>query len=359
MTVHFRPYQFLLAIFLIPLGCLSGCVIPVNPSNITGDEDGVSVYQTVSVLLTQTASAYPARTVEHTSAASLSTPRPGKTATPTPNADTPVLAVTAPDSSLESATPCDLASAGMPFDVSIPDNTQLKPGETFVKTWRLVNAGTCDWTPDYAVVYFSGFDMAVQREDNIRLSTVPGGSVDISLDMVAPGEPGTYQANYKLRGSSGTLFGIGPEGGSPFWVRIIVAEETTSEPVPATPTVTLMPAVVYSGNAVLLVDQSYDLDTGANGGGGESDVTLGISAEELTWTPINGARAQVHGATEPDLDACKSARTSAEPLVLGVELEGSFLCARTDRGLPAKIYLSRVDPLNGELAIDFLVWSVP
>ena len=40
-------------------------------------------------------------------------------------------------------------------DVTVPDNTQLDNGEAFVKTWRVRNAGTCDW-PEDTVLAFSG-----------------------------------------------------------------------------------------------------------------------------------------------------------------------------------------------------------
>jgi hypothetical protein len=30
-------------------------------------------------------------------------------------------------------------------DVSIPDNTQMDPGESFTKTWQVLNSGSCAW----------------------------------------------------------------------------------------------------------------------------------------------------------------------------------------------------------------------
>src|SRR5512140_2023784 len=49
---------------------------------------------------------------------------------------------------------CD--NANFVTDVTIPDETVIDPGETFTKTWRIRNAGTCSWTPSYAVVFVSG-----------------------------------------------------------------------------------------------------------------------------------------------------------------------------------------------------------
>jgi hypothetical protein len=41
---------------------------------------------------------------------------------------------------------------------------------------------------------------------------MPGQTVEITVDMVAPLKPGTYQGNWKLRNASNVLFGIGPNG---------------------------------------------------------------------------------------------------------------------------------------------------
>ncbi len=37
---------------------------------------------------------------------------------------------------------------GMSFvaDVTVPDDTHFSPGQTFDKTWRLQNAGDCEWS---------------------------------------------------------------------------------------------------------------------------------------------------------------------------------------------------------------------
>ena len=39
---------------------------------------------------------------------------------------------------------------------TIPDGTIMQPGETFQKTWRLKNNGTCTWNSSYKIVYWSG-----------------------------------------------------------------------------------------------------------------------------------------------------------------------------------------------------------
>ena len=44
-------------------------------------------------------------------------------------------------------------------DVTVPDDTVFSPNQTFTKTWRLKNTGTCSWTPSYAVAFSDGNSM--------------------------------------------------------------------------------------------------------------------------------------------------------------------------------------------------------
>ena len=94
-------------------------------------------------------------------------------------------------------------------DVTIPDNTAMAPGTTFVKTWRLRNSGTCSWAVGYAAVFSSGSRMGASIP--VPLSTIvsPGNTIDISVPMVAPTAPGTYRANWLLRSDTGASFGLG------------------------------------------------------------------------------------------------------------------------------------------------------
>jgi hypothetical protein len=50
----------------------------------------------------------------------------------------------------------------------------------------------------------------------------PGESVDISVALVAPEQPGTYTGEWMLQTPDGRRFGLGNRGLTPFWVRIVV-----------------------------------------------------------------------------------------------------------------------------------------
>jgi hypothetical protein len=59
---------------------------------------------------------------------------------------------------------------------------------------------------------------------NVSLSEYvsPGDTLDISINLVAPSQKGHYHGNWKLRNTSGVLFGIGTLADTAFWVDIIV-----------------------------------------------------------------------------------------------------------------------------------------
>ncbi len=122
--------------------------------------------------------------------------------------------------------------AGFVADVTIPDDTSLQPGTTFKKTWRLKNIGTCTWNANYKLVYIDGDPMGVTGAIKLTSANIPpNGTLDVSVTLKAPLDPGTYQGYFKIRAQDGTIFGIEPSGVNAFWVLINVIN-----PEPDTPT---------------------------------------------------------------------------------------------------------------------------
>lgn len=108
-------------------------------------------------------------------------------------------------------------------DVTIPDGTSFKAGDTFTKTWRLKNIGSTTWTTDYSLVFVSGEQMSAPASLKLPKSVAPGGTVDVTVNMTAPAAAGTYRGNWQLKTAAGVLFGIGAAANKPFWVEIKVA----------------------------------------------------------------------------------------------------------------------------------------
>lgn len=104
-------------------------------------------------------------------------------------------------------------------DVTYPDNTSVTVDKQFTKTWRFTNAGTTTWTPDFKIVFVSGNQMSAATT-NIGQTVAPGQTADISLVLTAPKTPDTYTGYFMLQSPSGSRFGFGSDGSSPFWVKI-------------------------------------------------------------------------------------------------------------------------------------------
>ncbi len=92
------------------------------------------------------------------------------------------------------------------LDVTIPDGTDLNPGVSFTKTWRLKNTGTSTWTTSYSLVFISGDKMGDTASVPLAQQVLPGESVDISVVLVAPATPGRYKGYWKMLNSAGQFF---------------------------------------------------------------------------------------------------------------------------------------------------------
>lgn len=140
-------------------------------------------------------------------------------------------------------------------DVTIPDGTSFQQGESFVKTWRIKNVGTCSWDSGYSLVFAGGEVMNAPIMN--PLEPIPPGAVtDISVTLTAPPRGGVYRSNWEFRNPSGEHFGVGSSRNGPLWAEISVlffippAGETGGNPE-ATPE-------PVSGTCPATRDQSYE-----------------------------------------------------------------------------------------------------
>ncbi len=140
------------------------------------------------------------------------------TALPT---QTPVPTVTNTPAPTSVPIPCD--AAAFVSDVTIPDGTDLIPGEEFVKTWRIKNIGSCTWTTSYALVFSSGNALGAANTKALSGNVRPGETIDVSISMKAPEADGTYTGYWLLRNAAGEIFGLGDSRNKPVWVTVDVA----------------------------------------------------------------------------------------------------------------------------------------
>lgn len=197
-----RPILFLVVLIL---GVIA-CNLPGAAS--TPDPLPTFAAQTVEVRLTESAG----DTQEPPPTITLAPPSATSTelsASPT-STNTPIPTTT--------EIPCNRAA--FVSDVTIPDGTELAQGEVFTKTWRLRNTGSCTWNSSYALVFDSGDSMGGPASKPLIGSVAPNQTVDISVDLTAPNESGTFKGNWKLRSDSSVLFGVGGSGNVAFFVEI-------------------------------------------------------------------------------------------------------------------------------------------
>jgi hypothetical protein len=209
---------------LIMLMSALACNFPTRENIAAATPEGpeatfTALAQTLEVILTETAAVTPPALTE--------TPSPTTPPTNAPATATfqPVITNTSiPPTQL----PCDQAS--FVSDVSIPDDTVFVPGQSFTKTWRLRNAGSCTWTTSYAVVFTGGEQMGAPSSVNLPHNVGPGQTVDVSVTMTAPAANGTYKGQWKLRNASGYVFGLGANS-TAFWVQIKSFTVTPTGPI--------------------------------------------------------------------------------------------------------------------------------
>lgn len=116
---------------------------------------------------------------------------------------------------------CD--KAAFVADINVPDGTIFAPGASFSKTWRLKNTGTCTWTTSYRAYFYSGERMEAPTVVNLPKQVRRGETVDLTINMTAPGEAGMHRGEWVLSNVEGILFGTGSPAINPFWIQINVA----------------------------------------------------------------------------------------------------------------------------------------
>lgn len=106
-------------------------------------------------------------------------------------------------------------------DVTVPDGTLYDAGDTFTKTWRIKNIGTCTWS-GFSLVFDSG-DLMGGASPTAIGTVSPGASVDLSVALTAPAANGNYRGYWRIRNGSGVLIPIvGGYQNKSFYVDIAV-----------------------------------------------------------------------------------------------------------------------------------------
>jgi hypothetical protein len=219
MLKKYPLFGFIVILLLSAAACNFPTRAEISAPTPQGPEGTfTAIAQTLEVILTETAVSTPETLIE--------TPSPTVLPTSIPTATYPPL----PTQTSVPPTPIPCDQAQFFGDVSVPDDTTFTPGQSFTKTWRLKNTGSCTWTTSYAAVYISGEQMGAPLSVNLPHNVGPGQTVDISVSMTAPAVNGTYKGQWKLRNASGYVFGLGTNS-TTFWVQIKVFTVTPTGPI--------------------------------------------------------------------------------------------------------------------------------
>ena len=236
--------SFLFLVFILP--ACSGRSTPSQPAGITATASPVAS-ATLAQPTEPTATTTQQPQIEPTNQPTptelpteVPLPSPTPTQAPTQESASPTSAESdtveqAPVSSSDKATePCK-NTAAFYEDVTFPDDTPVRQGEAFTKTWRVRNEGTCAWV-GYKLVYAGGEAMNANPSNDIP-PAAPGEIINISVDMESPKRGGSHISYWQFATDTGETFGIGAGADGLLWVRVQVdytSADQTSAPTSST-----------------------------------------------------------------------------------------------------------------------------
>jgi uncharacterized protein YkwD len=173
--------------------------------------------------------------------------------TTTPTAEPGEVSTTEPTQILQAQDCID--KAAFSADVTIPDGTTFSAGDTFTKTWKVRNEGTCIWK-GYNLIYVSGEVMNAPISNPIQ-EVAPGEFAEISLELQAPPRGGQHTGYWEFMNAAGKTFGVGSAGEGLLWLKINVDFPTVT-PVVDSSTPDGSPTDTPSGSCAYTLNSDYE-----------------------------------------------------------------------------------------------------
>jgi next-to-BRCA1 protein 1 len=103
-------------------------------------------------------------------------------------------------------------------DLTIPDGTEVSPGEEVAKRWLIHNEGTCNWNLSYSLQLISGLSLGVGKEIALYPARQSSEAV-IEIIFTAPSNPGNYNSWWQAYDPDGNRFG------DPIFMEISVVDD--------------------------------------------------------------------------------------------------------------------------------------
>ena len=146
-------------------------------------------------------------------------PLPDPTAVPEPD-PTPTPEVRPTAVVLGGQDPDNCHKAALYAEADVVPGSLYEPGQPFLITWKVQNAGTCAWDDSYALVLVEGNNLGAPGPLPVP-PAAPGEVVDISAALLAPIAPGAHQGSWAIAAPNGYTFGVGGSGLYPLTARIV------------------------------------------------------------------------------------------------------------------------------------------
>lgn len=102
-------------------------------------------------------------------------------------------------------------------DITIPDGTEVKPGQELDKRWQVRNNGSCDWNEKYSIHLIAGEALGSPSIQSL-FPARSGSAAVIRMVLTAPSEAGTYRSAWQAYNLADQPFG------DPFYIEIVVKE---------------------------------------------------------------------------------------------------------------------------------------
>jgi len=98
---------------------------------------------------------------------------------------------------------------------TVLDNTEITPGDGFLKSWTIQNTGYCEWSTNFRLVFLEGTSMGGDVSTYLSETVSPGERITFTVNLTAPSTAGTYRGEWRVQSNLGLNF-------ARFWVQIVV-----------------------------------------------------------------------------------------------------------------------------------------
>lgn len=103
-------------------------------------------------------------------------------------------------------------------DLTVPDGTEVEPGQQLSKRWLVRNSGSCNWDRSYSLQLISGLALGAEKIQELYPARQTTKAV-LEIIFTAPENPGRYNSWWQAYDPDGSRFG------DPIYLEISVISE--------------------------------------------------------------------------------------------------------------------------------------